>query len=66
LNSRFMMTQAQALAGKVSSVEEAWRRVLGRDPSPEERTAAAEFVGRRGIAELARALMNLNEFLYVD
>ena len=66
LNSHFMMDQAQALAGRVKSIEDAWHRVLGRDPSPEERTAAAEFVGRRGIAELARALMNLNEFLYVD
>ena len=32
LNSRFMMEQARALAAKVTTVEEAWRRVLGRDP----------------------------------
>jgi hypothetical protein len=66
LNSRFMMDQAQALAGRVKSIEEAWRQVLGRDPTPEERSAATGFVEKRGIAELARALMNLNEFLYVD
>jgi mono/diheme cytochrome c family protein len=66
LNSHFMMDQAQALAGRVKSIEDAWHRVLGRDPSPEERSAAAKFVERRGTAELARALMNLNEFLYVD
>ena len=75
LNSHFMMDEAQSLARGVKSVEEAWRRVLGRDPSPEERSAAADFVerqrGRLGSApaayiELARSLMNLNEFLYVD
>jgi hypothetical protein len=59
----------------VKSVEEAWRRVLGRDPSPEERSAAVDFIERQSArlgsapaayAELARGLMNLNEFLYVD
>jgi hypothetical protein len=75
LNSRFMMEQAQALASKVQSVEEAWRRVLGRDPSDPERGEAAKFVERQtarlgsksaAYTELARGLMNLNEFLYVE
>jgi hypothetical protein len=75
LNSHFMMDEAQSLARGVKSVEDAWRRVLGRDPSSEERSAAVEFIerqsGRLGSAaaayvELARGLMNLNEFLYVD
>ena len=75
LNSHFMMEEAQALARGVKSVEDAWHRVLGRDPSPEERSAAATFVERQratlgsasaAYAELARGLMNLNEFLYVD
>ena len=75
LNSHFMMEEAQSLARGVKSVEDAWRRVLGRDPSPVERSAAAEFVERQSArlgsasaayAELARGLMNLNEFLYVD
>jgi hypothetical protein len=75
LNSRFMMEQAQSLASKVQSVEEAWRRVLGRDPSDPERGEAAKFVERQtarlgsksaAYTELARGLMNLNEFLYVE
>jgi hypothetical protein len=75
LNSRFMMEQAQALAAKVQSVEDAWRSVLGRDPSDKEREEAAKFVERQtarlnsksaAYAELARGLMNLNEFLYVE
>ncbi len=75
LNSNFMAQQAQALASHVSSIEEAWRRALDRDPSPQERAAAAEFLERQtarlgsksaAYAELARGLLNLNEFLYVD
>ena len=75
LNSHFMMDEAQSLARGVKSVEEAWLRVLGRQPSPEERSAAVDFVQRQSArlrsaraayTELARGLMNLNEFLYVD
>jgi hypothetical protein len=75
LNSRFMMQQAQALGAKVQSIDDAWLRVLGREPGSEERSAAAEFLERQtsrlgsksaAYAELARGLMNLNEFLYVE
>jgi hypothetical protein len=75
LNSRFMMEQAQALAAKVQSVDDAWRRVLGRDPNAQERGEAETFIERQAArlgsksaayAELARGLMNLNEFLYVE
>jgi uncharacterized protein DUF1553/uncharacterized protein DUF1549/cytochrome c len=75
LNSSFMQDQSRILASKVQSVEEAWRRVLLREPSIPESTAAAEFLERQtkhlgskpaAMTELARGLMNLNEFLYVD
>jgi hypothetical protein len=75
LNSRFMMAQAQSLAAKAPSVPAAWRSVLGRDPSEREREEATKFVERQtarlgsksaAYAELARGLMNLNEFLYVE
>jgi uncharacterized protein DUF1553/uncharacterized protein DUF1549/cytochrome c len=75
LNSRFMMDRAQALARKVGTVEDAWRQVLGRDPTSEERSAAEQLIERQSArlgsapaayAELVRGLMNLNEFLYVD
>ena len=67
--------RAQALAAKLQSVPDAWRSVLGREPSDREREEATKFVerqtGRLGsksaaYAELARGLMNLNEFLYVE
>ncbi len=75
LNSHFMLQQAQALASKAPSIDEAWRRVLNRDPSAAERAAAKEFLDRQtkhlgsesaAYGELARGLLNLNEFLYVD
>jgi hypothetical protein len=75
LNSGFMMEQAKALASRVNSIEEAWQRVFGRDPSTKEKEAANELIAGQtsrlgskegAFTELARALMNTNEFLYVD
>jgi len=75
LNSAFMQDQSRILASKVQSVEDAWKRVLLREPSATERRTADEFIERQtqrlgsrpaALAELARGLMNLNEFLYVD
>jgi hypothetical protein len=56
-------------------VDEAWARILERDPTPEERHGAEEFIEKQtarlgaksaALAELARGLLNTNEFLYVD
>ena len=75
LNSRFMLEQARVLAGKITTVDEAWARILERDPTPEERREAEEFIEKQtarlgskaaAFAELARGLLNTNEFLYVD
>jgi hypothetical protein len=75
LNGDFMMKQAKKLAAKVHDVDEAWLMVLGRAPSSEERASARGFIERQAqrlgskeaaYTELARALMNLNEFLYVE
>lgn len=75
LNSAFMLDQARIVASKVHTVDDAWQRVLNRNPSENERAAAQALVDRQtarlgsrqaAIAELTRGLMNLNEFLYVD
>jgi hypothetical protein len=75
LNSRFMMEQAEAFAAEVKSIDEAFLKVFGRSPTREEETSVANFIetqtanrGTREAAftELARALLNANEFLYVD
>jgi hypothetical protein len=56
-------------------VNEAWRQVLARSPRAGEVERALRFLkeqtqnsGSResAVAELARALLNLNEFIYVD
>ena len=75
LNSRFMVEQAQAFGQNASSVEEAWRMAFSRDPRPDERELAESFLAmqqklagseEKARAELARSLLNSNEFLYVD
>jgi len=75
LNSAFMQDQSRILATRIESVEDAWQRVLFRKPTATESGAATEFLERQtkrldsrtaAMAELARGLMNLNEFLYVD
>ncbi|MBC8165888.1 MAG: DUF1553 domain-containing protein, partial [Bryobacteraceae bacterium] len=75
LNSRFTLEQARVISGKVQSPDQAWLQVLGRSPTPEESEAATKFLQKQAghlgsqqaaIAELARGLLNLNEFLYVE
>ncbi len=47
LNSNWPLARAQRLASRISTVEEAWRAILGRDPSEREKRAAEEFIRRR-------------------
>jgi hypothetical protein len=75
LNSRFMVEQARALAAGVDTADDAFKKVLARLPSGQERATVSGFLDRQtenrggrkeALAELARVLMNSNEFLYVD
>ncbi|HZL56841.1 MAG TPA: PSD1 and planctomycete cytochrome C domain-containing protein [Bryobacteraceae bacterium] len=66
LNSGFTMDRAKALAEEVKTPEQAWLKVYGRKPSGEEQKTAEEFLTKQPMTELIRALMNTNEFLYVD
>jgi hypothetical protein len=66
LNGGFTMDRAKALAARVKTPEEAWLSVYGRAPSAEELTTANEFLTKQPMTELVRALLNTNEFLYVD
>jgi hypothetical protein len=47
-------------------VELAYRLVLGRSPTTAERERAAAFLRESPLTELCRALVNLNEFVYLD
>jgi hypothetical protein len=66
LNSSFTMDRAKALAAKVTTADDAWQSVYGRPPSPQEKSAAEAFLAKSPMSELIRALLNTNEFLYVD
>lgn len=53
-------------ASKEAQVIQAYRLALGRQPSRQETDAALEFLENSPLAELCRALFNLNDFLYVQ
>jgi hypothetical protein len=73
-NSRFTLDQAAALAERVkqqagedaeSQIRHAFRLVLLREPGPDELASLLPAVEEHGIAVLARALFNTNEFLFM-
>ncbi|HET6423751.1 MAG TPA: DUF1549 and DUF1553 domain-containing protein [Planctomycetaceae bacterium] len=79
LNSEFVRTTARNFAQRVTEaelstdarVQEAYRLALGRPPSPPESAAAESLLMSQddapsGWHNLCHALLNLNEFLYVD
>ncbi|AMV34741.1 Planctomycete cytochrome C [Pirellula sp. SH-Sr6A] len=47
------------------AIDRVYRKVLLRDPEPEERANASNFVTKHGLVPLVRVLLNSNEFLYV-
>jgi hypothetical protein len=75
LNSDFMEKRSEALSARAEDVQSAWRAVYARDPSAEEAQAAQQFLDRQkerlgndqaARQQLARSLLNSNEFLYID
>jgi hypothetical protein len=75
LNGKFTVDQAEAMAAHVVDVSEIFRQLLQREPEAGEITMAGEFLAKQsrllgGDAaarrEFIRALVNTNEFLYVD
>jgi hypothetical protein len=74
LNSAEVHEAAKALAARVEReaatpegrVTLAYRLALGRRPTAAELGIAREFLAESPLAELCRALFNLNEFVYLD
>jgi hypothetical protein len=70
LNDTDVVDAAKALAAKLKDeldpVFAAYKRVLGREPTPTEAKVAREFLKDSPLSELCRALFNVNEFVYVD
>jgi hypothetical protein len=75
LNSGFMVQQAGYLAERVAAeagsdteaqVKRAFSLAFQRAPSEKELSAARALVKEHGLAALCRALLNANEFVFVD
>ena len=73
-NSRFTLEQAEAFASRVKTeagsdpdaqIRHAFQLALQRDPTPEELAEISAVVADHGLAVLARALFNSNEFLFL-
>jgi hypothetical protein len=79
LNGQFTLTQANALGARIESASDpviaAWQAVFGRTPTTAEADRTRVFLDKQtahlgsrqaALAELARALFNTNDFLYVE
>ena len=75
LNSAFAMQMATALADRLqreagddpaAQINRAFALALQRAPDADERAACLRFRAARNLPELCRALLNLNEFAYID
>jgi hypothetical protein len=69
-----MVRQAEHLAARVKRLaperdeQIAWlyRLTLGRNPSVAETRRLGDFAARQGMENASRAILNSNEFLFVD
>jgi hypothetical protein len=75
LNSSFMMQQAEFLAARLekeagrdekAKVERAFQLAFQRQPDRKERAAGVKLIREQGAKIFCRALLNANEFIYVD
>jgi hypothetical protein len=75
LNGALTAEAAKAFAERVTrdagsdptlQVKRAFQLALQREPNGLETTACVELLSERSLAELCRAVVNLNEFVYVD
>lgn len=75
LNSSLATEAARAMAERVKheagddsrkQIEHAFALAFQRAPDKAERAASLELLRTRSLAELCRALLNVNEFVYID
>ena len=75
MNSDFTNAQAEQFASRIrkqvgenseASVDLAWRIGLGREPRPEERTTALDYLHRNSLPRLCLLILNMSEFIYAD
>jgi hypothetical protein len=67
-SARHLAARLEREAGKKAEdqVALAYRLLLAREATAGERKAVSAFIGRRGLAQACRVLLNLNEFVYPD
>lgn len=75
LNHRFTTDMAQALAARLASgggapggqqIDAAYTIAFQRLPTMQERAAAGQLIAAHGLAAFCRALLNMNELIYLD
>ncbi|MFO0898153.1 MAG: DUF1553 domain-containing protein [Pirellulales bacterium] len=75
LNNAFMLRMAEHFAARLeqerprdraAQLERAYRLSYGRPPSADELAAAEQVASEHGLEAFTRALLNSNEFLYVE
>ncbi|QOV91308.1 DUF1553 domain-containing protein [Humisphaera borealis] len=74
LNNATMLRSAQAMAARIerettdveARIKEVYRLSVGRVPGDDEVAAAKKVVEAHGLAVVTRAIMNSNEFLFVE
>ncbi len=65
-NNAFVLYASGEMAKQVSTPADAVRRILLREPAPDEAERLSAYAERHGLAALCRVLLNSNEFLFVD
>jgi hypothetical protein len=74
MNDDFVLKQAQLFANRlkesapgdpVKQVDLAYRIALAREPRPDERRTAEDFLKTHDLTDFTDVMLNLNEFLYV-
>lgn len=74
LHDRVMIRECERLAERLigtssnhlQQLEDLFRLVLLREPTPDERGLFVPYAEKHGLANACRMLLNVNEFLYVD
>ena len=70
MNSEWTSDQAARFAKRLSTskdlIGDAWTLALGRQPDPEERTKAQQYLTRNSPERLCLLILNMSEFLYVN
>ncbi len=71
MNSKFMDSQARALADSISGDDQTrvrliYRRLFGRSPKPPEMKLALEFLREGDWTQLSRVMLGSTEFMFVD